>query len=46
MRAGKVVGSFREDNILEESLLVTTLGIMGILGSEPIASVFFISSYL
>jgi len=38
IRVGKVAGSFRKDNLLEESLLVVTLGAVGILESEPILS--------
>jgi len=34
IRAGKAAGSFREGNLLEESLLVVTLGAVGILRSE------------
>jgi len=33
--AGKAAESFREGNILEESLPVVTLGAVGVLGSEP-----------
>jgi len=36
--AGKAVGSFREGNLLEESLPIVTLGAVGILGSEPTLS--------
>jgi len=35
IRAGKAAGSFREGNILKESLPIVTLGAVGILGSEP-----------
>ena len=38
LRAGKAAGSFREGNFLEESLLVITLGAVGVLGSEPTLS--------
>jgi len=38
IRVGKAVGSFREGNLLEESLPVVTLGAVGILGSEPMLS--------
>jgi len=38
IRARKVVGSFREGNLLEESLPVVTLGIVSVLGSEPTLS--------
>jgi len=34
IRVGKAAGSFREGNLLEESLLVVTLGVVGILGLE------------
>ena len=34
IRVGKAVGSFRKDNLLEESLPVVTLEAVGILGSE------------
>ena len=35
---GKAVGSFREGNLLEESLSVVTLGAVGILRLEPMLS--------
>ena len=38
IRAGKVAGSFREGNLLEESLPVVTLGAVGVLGSELMLS--------
>ena len=38
IRAGKAAGSFREGSLLKESLLVVTLGAVGILGSEPTLS--------
>ena len=38
IRAGKAARSFREGNLLEESLLVVTLGVVGVLGSEPTLS--------
>jgi len=38
IRAGKAVGSFREGNLLEESLPVVTLRAVGILGSDPMLS--------
>ena len=38
IRAGKAAGSFREGNLLEESLPVVTLGAVGVLGSEPTLS--------
>ena len=38
IRAGNRAGSFREDNLLEESLLVITLKVVGVLGSEPTPS--------
>jgi len=38
IRVGKAVGSFREGNLLEESLPIVTLGAVGILGSEPMLS--------
>jgi len=34
-RVEKAVGSFREGNLLEESLSVVTLGAVGILGLKP-----------
>jgi len=34
--AGKAAGSFREGNLLEESLSVVILGTVGVFGSEPI----------
>jgi len=36
--AGKAAGSFREGNLLKESLPVVTLGAVGVLGSEPTLS--------
>jgi len=36
--AGKAARSFREGSLLKESLLVVTLGAVGILGSEPTLS--------
>jgi len=36
--AGKAVGSFREDNLLKESLSVVILRVVSILGSEPTLS--------
>jgi len=38
IRAGKAAGSFREGNILKESLPIVTLGVVGVLGSEPTLS--------
>jgi len=38
IRAGKAAGSFREGNLLKESLSVVTLGAVGVLGSEPMLS--------
>jgi len=38
MKAGKAAGSFREGNLLEESLPVITLGAVGVLGSQPTLS--------
>ena len=38
IRAEKAAGSFREGNLLEESLPVVTLGAVGVLGSEPMLS--------
>jgi len=38
IRVGKAAGSFREGNLLEESLPVVTFGAVGILGSEPTLS--------
>ena len=38
IRAGKVAGSFREGNLLEESLPVVILGAVGILRSELMLS--------
>jgi len=38
IRAGKAAESFREGNLLEESLPVVTLGAVGVLGSEPTLS--------
>ena len=38
IRAGKAAGSFREGNLLEESLSVVTFGAVGILGLEPTLS--------
>ena len=38
IRAEKVAGSFREGNLLEESLPVVTLGAVGVLGSELMLS--------
>jgi len=38
MRAEKTAGSFREGNLLEESLPVVTLEAVGILGLEPTLS--------
>ena len=38
IRVGKAAGSFREGNLLEKSLLVVTLGAVGVLGSEPTLS--------
>jgi len=35
IRAEKVVESFREDNLLKESLFIVTFGAVGILESEP-----------
>jgi len=35
IRAGKAAGSFRKDNLVEESLPIVILGVVGILGSEP-----------
>jgi len=37
-RVEKAAESFREGNLLEESLLVVTLGVVGNLGSEPMLS--------
>jgi len=36
--AGKAARSFREGSLLKESLLVVTLGAVGVLGSEPTLS--------
>ena len=36
--SGKAVGSLREGSFLKESLLVITLGTVGVLGSEPTLS--------
>ena len=38
IRAEKVAGSFREGNLLEESLPIVTLGAVGVLGSELMLS--------
>jgi len=38
IRAEKAAGSFREGNLLEESLPVVALGAVGVLGSEPTLS--------
>jgi len=38
IRVGKAARSFREGNLLEESLPVVILGAVGILGSEPTLS--------
>jgi len=38
IRAEKAARSFREGNLLEESLLVVTLEVVGVLGSEPTLS--------
>jgi len=38
IRVGKAARSFREGNLLEESLPVVTLGVIGILGLEPTLS--------
>jgi len=38
IRVGKTAGSFREGNLLEESLPVVILGAVGILGLEPTLS--------
>ena len=38
IRVGKAARSFREGNLLKESLPVVTLGVVGILGLEPTLS--------
>ena len=38
IRVGKAAGSFREGNLLKKSLSVVTLGVVGVLGSEPMLS--------
>ena len=38
IRVGKAARSFREGSLLKESLPVVTLGVVGVLGSEPMLS--------